>query len=148
MNFDPNTGEPIQNDNLINDNNVSIPENNTIVENIPIQPAPIKPEIMQPTQLDPEPAQPVQPEPAPENVETPQMVNTVSEEALSAQDSVKGIPTIEQNDQSFVANTQAISSEKKSDDKSRVNYALILILLGVVVAAIFFGFPLLQKLFK
>ena len=143
MNFDPNTGEPLQNDNLVNNNNVSVPENNITVDNISTQPTV---GISQPI-----PEQPTQPEvlePVQANNDISQAAETESTEEVNMQDSVKGIPTVEQNNQSFVANTQAISSEKKSDEKPKGNYALILILLAVLVVAVFFGFPLLQKLFR
>ena len=63
------------------------------------------------------------------------------------QNQFQSIPTIEQSNQNFVANTQTISSEKNVDNKKKVNYLLIIILLAVVFGVVFFVFPLLKNIF-
>lgn len=60
---------------------------------------------------------------------------------------VQPIPTIEQPNQSFVAETQAISSEKPTVENKKINYVLIIVLLLVVFLVMFFVFPILKNYF-
>ena len=66
---------------------------------------------------------------------------------MGSQNNFQSVPTIEQSNQNFVANTQTISSEKPVEQKNKVNYLLIIILLGSVFLAIFFLFPMLKNIF-
>ena len=66
--------------------------------------------------------------------------------ALSTQQQMQNIPTVEQSKQDFISNTQAISEEKKEEKKDEPNIAFIIILFVIIFASIFFLFPFLLKL--
>jgi len=74
-----------------------------------------------------------------------QGINSNTEIVENQQATIQNIPTVEQTNQNFVSNTQAISSEKKVEKKAGINYFLVIILFLIVVAAIYFVFPLLKN---
>ena len=115
MNFDPMTGQPI-NQNINNMNNVAVPNQ---VQQVYTQPIP-----------------PVQPVPTVEPVPTvDNIVNT--------QQQMQNIPTVEQSKQEFINNTQANNTVKKEEKKDGPNIAFIVILFVIIFAAILFLFPYL-----
>lgn len=117
INFDPMTGQPI-NPNT-NTNNV-VPNNGTTTpmqqNNIPVQP-----------------------------VNTNNLNPTIDPMAVNVQQPMQNIPTVEQSKQEFIDNTQANSLDKKEDKKDSPNITFIIILFVIILAAIFFLFPYLQK---
>lgn len=117
INFDPMTGQPI-NPNT-NTNNV-VPNNGTTTpmqqNNIPVQP-----------------------------VNTNNLNPTIEPMAVNVQQPMQNIPTVEQSKQEFIDNTQANSLDKKEDKKDSPNITFIIILFVIILAAIFFLFPYLQK---
>ena len=60
---------------------------------------------------------------------------------------MKAIPTAGQSTQEFINNTQSMTSEKKEENKGKVNYAFVIILFIIILASIFFLFPYLLKHF-
>lgn len=116
MNFDPMTGQPInQNSNL---NNV-VPQSTINTDQITNQ-------TMQ-----------VATENSFQNVE-PNLQNNIQQQ-------MQNIPTIEQTRQEFISNTQANNTGKKDEKTEGPNIALIIILFTIIFASIFFLFPYLQK---
>lgn len=69
----------------------------------------------------------------------------LNQNSTSVTQQIPNIPTVEQTNQNFVANTQAISVEKPVEGKKKVNYVLVVVLLLVVFLAIFFVFPVLKN---
>lgn len=133
MNFDPMTGQPLNN------------QNNTVAQN-PMQPIPHIEQI--PT------AQPVAP-----NLDTPgQVLNieptvqlkvnqtiSTADNSINTQQQMQSIATVEQSTQDFINNVQANSTEKKEEKKDGPNIAFIIILFAIIFAAIIFLFPYLLK---
>lgn len=116
MNFDPMTGQPInQNSNL---NNV-VPQSTINTDQITNQ-------TMQ-----------VATENSFQNVE-PNLQNNIQQQ-------MQNIPTIEQTRQEFISNTQANNTGKKDEKTEGPNITLIIILFTIIFASIFFLFPYLQK---
>lgn len=112
INFNPNTGQPIN----LNINNMAIPQ----------------PEI-QPT-LSVEPVQTIQPQ------------VSITDSNIYNQQQMQTIPTVEQNKQDFINNTQVNSTVEKEDKKEGPNITFIVILFVIIFAAIFFLFPYLLKI--
>lgn len=90
---------------------------------------------------------PVNPTPAPEiKIEEPMPTPHQTTEVNPINSiGIDSIPTIEQSNQNFVANTQAMSTEKKDQGSKKVNYLLIIILLVAMFVAVFFVFPILKN---
>lgn len=111
--FDPNTGQPIiDNQNILNNQLNSI-----------------------------EQPQPIQIEQA-----TPVQNNVVQQNAVQmSQTQIQNIPTVEQNKEQFIQNTQNLTTEKKEEKKQGINYTLIIVLFILIFASIFFLFPFLLK---
>lgn len=118
MNFDPMTGEPIQN----------------------IQPA--TPVDNQPVPSQ-ENAQVVSESPAVEP--NGQALNATAKEVAQIQNELQNIPTVEQDKEAFINNVQTIHQEKQEEKKEGVNFAFIIILFIIILVAIYFLFPILLK---
>ena len=58
---------------------------------------------------------------------------------------LQNIPTVEQKKEDFINNTQTINQEKKDEKKKGINFAFIIILFLIILATIYFLFPLLLK---
>lgn len=58
---------------------------------------------------------------------------------------LQSIPTVEQKKEDFINNTQTINQEKKDEKKKGINFAFIIILFLIILATIYFLFPLLLK---
>ena len=65
-------------------------------------------------------------------------INTVQQE-------MQNIPTVEQNKQDFINNTQINSTVKEEPKKEGPNIAFIVIIFLIIFAAMFFLFPFLLK---
>lgn len=104
MNFNPETGEPINNGNIQN-----VQSNNSS-------------QIIQTNQ-----------------------VNATQQSIIQPQ--MQSIPTIEQDKNEFINNTQAqtLNQENKNEKKSSFNYTFVIILFIIIFAAILFLFPVLFK---
>ena len=80
------------------------------------------------------------------NTEVPvQDTNTVNNvnDAVQIQNELQSIPTVEQGKEAFINNVQSMNQEKKEEKKEGVNFVFIIVLFVVILAAIFFLFPLL-----
>ena len=69
---------------------------------------------------------------------------TVNSEA-AIQSQLQSIPTVEQDKQAFIENVQSMNQEKKEEKKEGVNFIFIIILCIIILASIYFLFPLLAK---
>lgn len=107
MNFDPMTGQPIQN----NQNQESITNNVQI------------------------------------NQTTTNVERSYQDEQLNKQiqSELQTIPNVEQNEQQFINNVQTMNEEKKEENKEGINFIFIIILFIILLASIYFLFPLLSK---
>ena len=152
MNFDPQTGQPINNisnvpqfsnDNVnnLNNYNQANPTTQQVVNNAQnINPAPNQPVVN--TDVVNTQQQPV-------NVSVNNQPNMGSQpvQVAGGSNNISNIPTIEQSNQSFVANTQAVSMEKTEEKKKGINYLFVIILFIIVLVSIFVLFPLLKNIF-
>ena len=126
-NYNPNLGQPI----------------NNINPNVGMNPQPIYPNLegtaqqQQPTQIPP---QPVMPQPQIQ----PEYVNNKPNVDISKQ--MQNIPTVEQNPQTFMDNTQAANTIKKEEKKEGPNILFIVVLFAIIFAAIFLLFPYLLNI--
>lgn len=118
MNFDPITGQPI-NQNTDNTNGATIPTQENTIQN----------------------ANAIQEE----NANIPNITQTVGTTTINPQQTMQNIPTIEQSKQEFINNTQANSTATKEEKKDGPNIAFIVILFIIIFASIFFLFPYLFK---
>ena len=119
--FDPMTGQPLQ------------PNIQPVVPNM------VQPEVQNiPTNV----MEHVQPVIEPKIIENPSTTNEVQ---TNTQAQLENIPTVEQGKQEFINNAQAMNTEKKEEKKEGVNFWFVLIMFGVILAAIFFLFPFLLK---
>ena len=123
MNFDPMTGQPINqntnNSNMVPNNGMTIPtEQNNIQSSVPTQT---------------------------ESVNNINVTPSIEPSITNVQQSMQNIATVEQSKQEFIENTQANSSAKKEEKKDGPNIAFIIILFVIIFAAILFLFPYLQK---
>lgn len=115
LKFDPNTGQPI---------------NNNVNNNEP--------------KFDPVTGQPIniQEQPVVEqqiaNVEAP---NT----GINIQQQMQTIPNVDQNQQVFLNNSQANNEEKKENNSDSSNITFLVIIFIIIFAAILFLFPILTK---
>lgn len=124
MNFDPITGQPIQN-NTNNTNQQNAQINNQMQTVQPVAPvAPIEPQL---------------------NTTNPQMQQTPIDPQIENFNNLQAIPTVEQSKQEFINNTQSLSTEKTTEKKQGVNWTFIIILFAVILVAIIFLFPYLLK---
>lgn len=129
MRFDPNTGQPLQ----------QMPNQN--IQAQPIQQNPNMNSV--PVQTEQQIANTAIPN---QNVQVQPVQQTIQPNQVPQQNiQMQGIPTVEQSRQEFVSNTQANTTEKKEAKKSGINYALVIILFVVILAAIYFLFPILMK---
>lgn len=72
-------------------------------------------------------------------------VTPVVNSNISTQQQLQNIPTVEQDKQDFISNTQANSTAKEEEKKDGPNIAFIVIIFIIIFAAIFFLFPFLLK---
>lgn len=134
MNFDPMTGQPInQNTNTVNNNVVpNLGEQNDISQVTPTQQVPTI-----------EPVENIQAVPTVESTQEVQPAGINS--TLNTQQQMQNIPTVEQSKQEFINNTQANNQIKKEEKKDGPNIVFIVILFIIIFAAIFFLFPYLLE---
>ena len=117
MNFDPMTGQPINNN----------PVPTAPVNPIPnVQPIPIEQQV---TTIE---SQPIIQQPT---------NNTY----INPQQQMQGIATVEQDKQQFIQNTQASTVVKKEEKKEGPNIGFIITLFIIILASILFLFPYLMK---
>ena len=126
MNFDPMTGQPIQK-NQTEINTQEVTQSNLVEQQINQQPN--EQVIKQTTIVEQNEQQPI------------------SEQQINAQiqTQLQSIPTVEQNEQQFINNVQTMNQEKKEETKEGVNFVFIIVLFVIILAAIYFLFPLLSK---
>lgn len=117
MNFDPMTGQPINQ----NTNNANVIPTSGIATPMYQTNTPVQPE------------------------NTKNINSVVQPTTGNAQQLIQSIPTIEQSKHEFIDNTQANILDKKEDKKDSPNITFIIILFIIILAAIFFLFPYLQK---
>ena len=128
MNFDPMTGQPIVQN--INTNNTPI--NNEIDNNkVASIPTGNTNESIQTTQTV--------------LINQQQEIGNINNNS-SIQQQMQSIPTVEQNKQDFISNTQADSTAKEEVKKDGPNITFIVIMFLIIFAAIFFLFPYLLKI--
>lgn len=128
MNFDPMTGQPIVQN--INTNNTPI--NNEIDNNkVASTPTGNTNESIQTTQTV--------------LINQQQEIGNINNNS-SIQQQMQSIPTVEQNKQDFISNTQADSTAKEEVKKDGPNITFIVIMFLIIFAAIFFLFPYLLKI--
>ena len=72
-------------------------------------------------------------------------VESTPDNNISTQQQLQNIPTVEQDKQNFISNTQANSTAKEEEKKDGPNIAFIVIMFIIIFAAIFFLFPFLLK---
>ena len=126
MNYDPMTGIPIQNNNQNIDN-----INNILTEPISNQ------TMQQNTSIAIDPIQ---------------QSNTIINEPINQQIEYINTnipphiaPTVEQNEQQFINTIQNTNTEKKEVKKDGANYIFVIILFIIIIASIYFLFPMLLK---
>ena len=117
-NFDPITGQPI------NQNNQVQPPVVPLDEITPIEP------IVSDT------IQPVQPVPTVDNYD---YMNTT-------QQLIQNTPTVEQSKQDFIDTTQTMTTPKQEEKKDGPNITFIIILFVIILASILFLFPYITNL--
>lgn len=133
MNFDPMTGEPIvQNENI--DNTATTQQAQT--ENIQVVSTPQVESTNETNQV-------TQTEVTQSTANTQQQT---IENVNSIQQQMQNIPTVEQNKQDFISNTQADSTAKEEVKKDGPNITFIVIMFLIIFASIFFLFPYLLKI--
>lgn len=137
MNFDPNTGKPITQVPSNNEGNNAAATNNNIGSNGNVN---VSPNI-QPTSNINQPLNSVN------NIQQQNLnqIQNTQNTIANQVNQMQSIPTVDQDKQSFINNTQSISLEKKEEKKSGINYTFIVILFILIFVAIFFLFPFLQK---
>ena len=130
LNFNPTTGEPI--------NNV----NTNAMPNINHQQMQTQPTVGQQTVPNQGSAQPLA-----SPLQTPTMENIKQDnQNINIQQQMQSIPTVDQNAQQFINNTQASNTVKKEEKKDGPNIVFIVILFIIIFAAIFFLFPYLLNI--
>ena len=60
-------------------------------------------------------------------------------------DQLQNIPTVEQDKQAFINNVQNMNQETNEQKKESINFVFIIILFLIILAAIYFLFPILLK---
>lgn len=79
-----------------------------------------------------------------ENNDTPvHAANDTVTQQVQIQTELQNIPTVDQNKQQFMNNIQSINQEKNEEKKEGINFVFIIILFVVILAAIYFLFPIL-----
>lgn len=119
MNFDPMTGQPIQNSN----------QTITPVNNEPV--------------VNSQPGISVEPPVQPQNtaINNQAMISG----GAQIQNELQNIPTVGQDKEAFINNVQTINQEKQEEKKEGVNFVFIIILFIIILVAIYFLFPMLLK---
>ena len=171
MNFDPMTGQPLYQGGGTNDiNNQPVMNNqgmNTTIQqparqdvngvqgveniqmNVPVEPLPqeqIQPQVQPQPQIQPQIQPQVQPQVQPQPIiQQANNDSTNINSANSIQQQMQSIPTVDQNRQDFINNTQAENTVNKKEKKSGPNVVFIVILFVIIFAAIFFLFPYLLE---
>ena len=147
VSFDPMTGQPINNTNSVaNQLAMQQPAQSVVQQSVtqqPVQPAtqqPVQPTIQQNDQIN-----------VPNLNENPNATISVAPsieqpQPINIQQQLSAIPTVDQNPQQFVNNTQATNVVKKEEKKEGPNIAFIVIIFVIIFAAIFFLFPYLLEL--
>ena len=64
---------------------------------------------------------------------------------VNTQQQMQNIPTVDQSKQEFISNTQNITEQKKENKSEKANWTFIIILFIVILAAVFFLFPILFR---
>jgi UDP-3-O-acyl-N-acetylglucosamine deacetylase len=139
MNFDPITGQPI------NNQNNTIPmgmEQQQSQVTVPVQPLPsssqdLSTQLVQTSNENVTPFDNL-------NSEINQTITTV-DNSIDTQQQLQSIPTVEQSTQNFINNVQSTNTEKQDEKKDRPNITFIIILFAIIFAAILFLFPFLLK---
>lgn len=153
MNFDPLTGQPLNNNNTLNNGNINQNQNIAMpnqyaqtqntnvqaqVQNTNIQPQqPIMNQNIELQNLNQAQYNPVPPVPTVEDNNINNLENI--------QNSLNSIPTVDQSRTEFMNNTQTMNETKKEEKKSGINYGFVIALFIIVLVAIIFLFPLLMK---
>ena len=112
-NFDPITGQPLQNNQQILNNAEQVNQ----------------PTIEQATIV-------TEPKANQQSIDQPAPVEQI-------QSQLQNIPTVEQNKQDFINNVQSMNQQKKEEKKEGVNFVFIIILFVVILVVIYFLFPIL-----
>ena len=146
MKFDPMTGKPLNQENnssntadISNQNTTSnqVISEPTVATSNSIQQPNLQGNVQQPAVGVKPQMQQVQPQQDTENIN----INS----AANVQQQMQSIPTVDQNRQEFINNTQASNVVKKQEKKSGPNIVFIVILFIIIFAAIFFLFPYLLE---
>ena len=145
MRFDPMTGKPLNQEN----NNIADINNQTITSNQVISEPNVTPStsIQQPIHPQDNVQPPViEAQPQIQQVQHQQDIGNININSDSnVQQQMQSIPTVDQNRQEFINNTQANNVVKKQEKKSGPNIVFIIILFAIIFAAIFFLFPYLLE---
>lgn len=88
----------------------------------------------------------IQPVPIVDPVQTIHPEVPILNSNIYNQQQMQSIPTVEQNPQDFINNTQANSTIEKEEKKDGPNITFIIILFVIIFASIFFLFPYLLKI--
>lgn len=153
MNFDPLTGQPLNNNNTLNNEsinqnqNIAMPNQYTQAQNTNVQAQvqntniqtqqPIMNQNIELQNLNQAQYNPVPPVPTVEDNNINNLENI--------QNSLNSIPTVDQSRTEFMNNTQTMNETKKEEKKSGINYGFVIALFIIVLVAIIFLFPLLMK---
>ena len=127
-NFNPTQQQPVNN-----------PTMNTVPQQPIVQPQPIQQPVQQPVQQQ-------IPVPNTQTTAIPTIQPVVANRNASIQQQMNSIPTIDQDTQQFINNTQAVNTVKKEERKEGPNIIFIVILFVIIFAAIFFLFPYLLNI--
>ena len=122
-----------------NVNNPQTVQNNSQIENVPTnsnnQTNNLQEPVQNVTEINDQPTQVQASTVESSNANTP--INDLTK--------INSIPTVEQGEQDFINNVQAMSTEKVEEKKEiNLNFRLMIILFIAVLVAIFFIFPLLK----
>ncbi len=128
--------QPNQTMNLQNNNGVSqqVQQANTQAAQVNIQQGQTNNQVGQ-----------VNAQPQPINNQNGQVNTQVSNEDVMNQ--MKNIATVDQSKEAFINNTQAATQKNTGENPPKVNYVFVAIVFVIILAAILFLFPYLQKNF-
>ena len=81
----------------------------------------------------------------PENVQMSEPPKEIVSNTLTE---INNIPTVEQQEQEFIDNAQAISADKtvEEDNSNGINYKFVIVLFIAVLITVFFIFPFITKI--
>lgn len=140
-NFDPITGQPInQNNNIPNVQTID----STVGQVMSEMPALESTVEQTMSVVQPSDTTIVQEIPELQPLDTSnEIINVDNSIQTNIQDELRNIPTIEQDKQDFINNVQTANQEKKEEKKDKNNLLFIIIAAVVLLLAIYFLFPLL-----